>query len=405
MNVQNIEDAILKVFESCNAERVRTYLSKRNINEDIKMGVLVQEQIIGKYSGVAFTREPVTFEDKVVIEYVEGPAWDLVSGKVSPKREILDQPKGMFADLWNICKDIEQFFGTPQDIEWILSDKFYIVQSRPITTEKKITKDIPEKGIVLKGTPASPGVYKGKIQYIYDDLPVKEALKIFEKGNILVTSFLYPEYTPVLSKAGAIIAEVNTITSHVAIVAREFEIPCVVGIDLKRLSMLVHEFDEVIVDGNSGKIVIPNPRSEKIFYAKRGEHRNPFGEPDKKFLNILKEIGESVEKRDVVLFEKTVQKAIDEIINSAEKGDPLTGARYTGLCRYLQDEVPKIIKNVYPKSDLLKKFIYVDKHKSYRDDIEHIYFVLRERIQSLDYLKINGKNIMEIAYKLLEQEE
>lgn len=154
---------------------------------------------------------------------------------------------------------------------------------------------------------------------------------------------------------------------------------------------MAHEFDEVVVNGFSGEITIPNPRTSKVYYDGKKGFTNPFGEPDEEFVETLKEIGESVRKKNVEVFQESIRKAVNEVIKSAKNRDLKTGVRFTELCEYLQDEILKILEEVYSGKDLLKKFVYVDKYKKYRDEIEHIYFILRETIQSLDRLEIDGQ--------------
>jgi pyruvate,water dikinase len=132
---------------------------------------MVQSEI----SGITFTVHPVTEDrDQMVIEAGHGLGEAIVGGKITPdtyviskkRLKILDKniseqkmmivkskkgtvetlvPKGAqekqklddkkIIDLAKICNSIEKHYGKPQDIEWAYAGaKFYIVQSRPITT-------------------------------------------------------------------------------------------------------------------------------------------------------------------------------------------------------------------------------------------------------------------------------
>ena len=99
------------------------------------MAVIVQEMIHGDESGVAFTANPVTGDrDEMVIESVKGLGEKLVSGKVTPKTEIISK-RGRHTGIEKLVLEIEKHFGFPVDVEWTqIGKKVYILQSRPITT-------------------------------------------------------------------------------------------------------------------------------------------------------------------------------------------------------------------------------------------------------------------------------
>ena len=134
------------------------------------MAVVVQEQIQGIYSGVAFSRDPVGQEPGVVvIEAIAGPASDVVSGEHTPERyrawisEVEDW-KLEESDGWHLPKDVTvslqsedelgrvpemvveqvaylvrhlemRHHGLPQDIEWTYDgETLWLLQARPVTT-------------------------------------------------------------------------------------------------------------------------------------------------------------------------------------------------------------------------------------------------------------------------------
>ncbi|MEM0142930.1 MAG: PEP-utilizing enzyme [Candidatus Parvarchaeum sp.] len=86
---------------------------------------------------------------------------------------------------------------------------------------------IDNKGIAkLKGTVAYPGNTRGKALLVKD-----KHFKQAKREYILIAEATYPEYIPIMLKAKGIITEVGGILSHAAIVAREFKIPCIVGVE------------------------------------------------------------------------------------------------------------------------------------------------------------------------------
>ncbi len=79
--------------------------------------------------------------------------------------------------------------------------------------------------ILIKGLVACKGKVRGKVRIILDpSQPPKTA-----GGEIIVMPFSTPLMTMVLSKAAALITDCGGLTSHTAMIAREFNIPCIVG--------------------------------------------------------------------------------------------------------------------------------------------------------------------------------
>lgn len=117
------------------------------------MAVIVQEQIHGQFSGVAFSRDPLSGDsDTVAVEALPGPATNVVSGQVTPERysvriteaerQILSEsdkgkmPPALVIQVAQAVRDIEnRFHGIPQDMEWTFDGQtLWILQTRPITT-------------------------------------------------------------------------------------------------------------------------------------------------------------------------------------------------------------------------------------------------------------------------------
>lgn len=149
---------------------------KKLLKTKVSVAVVVQEMVESEISGIAFTVHPVT-EDKnqIIIEAGWGLGEAIVSGSITPDSYVLDKRDFSIIDIniaeqekqivrngasgikWikipnskkakqkltgaqiinlaKICLNIEKHYKKPQDIEWALKGgKFYIVQSRPITT-------------------------------------------------------------------------------------------------------------------------------------------------------------------------------------------------------------------------------------------------------------------------------
>lgn len=408
-SIDDIIERIERIYSDASSKRVVDYCKLHNISlNSVKMAVLIQKQLDPEYSGILFTKNPVSGKDEVVLEYVEGVPWNLASGNEEyTNRIILTEKSKKFNGLYRISKEIEEFFASPQDIEWAYDGKLYwILQSRPVTTLgnndfKNIIRLSPKNAVILNGTTASLGYAKGKIQYIFDDLPVGEAEKVFEKNNILATLLLYPEYDGVISKSKGIITQINSINSHVAIVARERGIPCIVGIDLKKLARYAGDFDEIIVDANNGRVIIPKPRVSEIRdksglvswnIPKWAKKVDPEGH---KLIHNLKRaiLDENAEE-----FEEGIERAISYIIDNAAKRPEISRPLFHRLARFLQDDFVKILLIKYPKEKVFERLSFIDSHPKTqpREYIDRVYLIVKKYVNSLDLLEVNGKKIYEL---------
>ena len=84
-----------------------------------------------------------------------------------------------------------------------------------------------KKKSILKGTRASAGTYEGKAKVVLDPSSCVD----FEDGDILVCSMTDPNYLPLMIRAGAFVTEKGGILCHAAILARELQKPCLIGVD------------------------------------------------------------------------------------------------------------------------------------------------------------------------------
>lgn len=113
-----------------------------------------------------------------------------------------------------------------------------------IFTVKRKTKE----GEIL-GEPVSPGVVRGRAKVLH--APFEKKL---EKGEILVTMATEPSWTPIFINACAVIMEIGGALQHGAIIAREYGLPCVTGIE--NATEIIKDGDLIEVDGTNGFIKI-----------------------------------------------------------------------------------------------------------------------------------------------------
>jgi len=111
------------------------------------------------------------------------------------------------------------------------------------------TTKIVEGENVFSGEPVSPGVYEGRIRVVHD--PSKSKLT---QGEILCCHGTDPSWTPLFLSAGALLMEVGGLMTHGSVVAREYGIPAVVG--LEKVTERLATGQLVRVDGSSGTIEV-----------------------------------------------------------------------------------------------------------------------------------------------------
>jgi pyruvate,water dikinase len=170
---------VKRCWSSLYTPRALFYRYEKNlVDQKVSVAVVVQKMIQSEISGVCFTVHPVT-QDKsqMIIEAGYGLGEAIVSGQITPDSYVIDKTDLTLLDInvacqkkmlkrksvmssgivWKsivktrqeeqkltnkqiielaqICKKIEKHYKKPQDIEWAFSKgKFYITQSRPITT-------------------------------------------------------------------------------------------------------------------------------------------------------------------------------------------------------------------------------------------------------------------------------
>lgn len=165
---EQLPSAIQRCFASYNTPAAVRYRQDRQLPSR-NMAVIVQQQVGGIYSGVAFSRDPVTrCGDEVLVEALPGAASRVVSGQYTPERyQVLVQrddlpslgeldkhgwqlpqalelpvagegtvPNRLIQQVAYLARQLEiRFQGVPQDIEWTYdNDQLWLVQCRPITT-------------------------------------------------------------------------------------------------------------------------------------------------------------------------------------------------------------------------------------------------------------------------------
>ena len=107
----------------------------------------------------------------------------------------------------------------------------------------------------LVGDAISPGVVRGAAKVL--SKPYEKPLRA---GEILVTRATEPSWTPIFINAAGVVMEIGGPLQHGAIIAREYGIPCVSG--LEGATTQIRDGDQLEVDGSSGLVRILKPASD-----------------------------------------------------------------------------------------------------------------------------------------------
>jgi phosphohistidine swiveling domain-containing protein len=152
MNVQGTENILKAVQEVWNSSTLLSdneYLRKTKIST-FRFGVIIQEMISSKLAGVSFSRNPVTNQQEIVIEAVEGYGDDLVQKGITPlrwriRKDIVtegNENHHYFSVVRQVAADtvkLKRYYGSHIDIEWAYDGKkLYYLQLRHITGKKDL---------------------------------------------------------------------------------------------------------------------------------------------------------------------------------------------------------------------------------------------------------------------------
>jgi len=171
------------------------------------------------------------------------------------KRGIMVQPEDIFYLSLDEVKDtVSTGCVNTTYKDTILLRKQEMEEYRTITPPQIIYGDQPppitsHAGHTLRGIPTSKGFYKGRVRVIKS---IQEFHKL-KKGEVLVIPYSDVGWTPLFTRAGAIIAESGGFLSHSSIIAREYGIPAIVSVpDACQLK----DGTLVTVDGFQGEITM-----------------------------------------------------------------------------------------------------------------------------------------------------
>lgn len=302
--------AIEAVFKSWNNPRAITYRKLNYIPNNLGTAVNIQSMVFGNMgqtsgTGVAFTRNPSTGENKLFGEFLmNAQGEDVVAGIRTPEdistlKDIMPDVYDKFIEITNI---LENHYKDMQDIEFTIEkEKLYILQTRngkrtakaainiavdlvadDIIDKKEAImriepnqldqllhptfeeKSLKEANIIAKGLPASPGAACGRVYF-----NTEKAVDAAKNGEdvILVRLETSPEDIEGMVLSQGILTARGGMTSHAAVVARGMGKCCVAGCSEIKVDehnkeirtiddILIKEGEYISIDGATGFVYL-----------------------------------------------------------------------------------------------------------------------------------------------------
>jgi pyruvate,orthophosphate dikinase len=305
--------AIEAVFKSWNGKRAVDYRNAAGISHTLGTAVNVQMMVFGNMgansgTGVAFTRNPATGEKKLFGDYLmNAQGEDVVAGIRTPMpiANLENENLEVFKQFMEINQKLEKHYREMQDVEFTIEQgKLWMLQTRDgkrtaratvriavemaeehlISRQEAVLRVQPihvlqllhpqfdldakteaEKAgrFLAKGVNASPGAAVGVAAF---DADVAERWGKAGRAVIMVRPETKPDDVHGMLASKGILTSRGGATSHAAVVARQFGVPCVCGAEtleidtrarrLKIGDVVVKEGDTLSIDGGTGEVYV-----------------------------------------------------------------------------------------------------------------------------------------------------
>ena len=307
--IYQMKEVIKSVFKSWENPRAVVYRRLNDIPSDWGTAVNVQEMVFGNMgddcgTGVAFTRNPSTGENKIYGEFLmNAQGEDVVAGIRTPQpmEQLKEVMPEIYEEFVGYAKKLETYFKDMQDMEFTIErGRLYILQTRngkrTALAALKVAVDLVEEGIstqeealmkidpkqldqllhpifdqealknstaIANGLPASPGAATGKIVFTAE--AAKQWFDNGQKDLILVRLETSPEDIEGMNLCKGVLTIRGGMTSHAAVVARGMGTCCVAGcsellineeqkyIETKN-GIRLSEGDYISLDGSTGNV-------------------------------------------------------------------------------------------------------------------------------------------------------
>jgi len=312
--LKQLELATEAVFKSWNGERAVVYRRQTNIPDDLGTAVNIVTMVFGNMgndsgTGVAFTRDPSTGEKVMFGDYLlNAQGEDVVAGirNTEPISAMDKEMPAVYKQFMEITGRLEKHYREMQDVEFTIErGKLWMLQTRngkrTARAAVKIAVDMGNEGLIskeeailrvtpkdvdtllhpqfddkakkqaekegkfyAKGVNASPGAAVGQVYF--DANTADQMGKEQKKAVIMVRPFTKPDDVKGMVASKGVLTSEGGATSHAAVVARQFGIPCIVGASAIKINlekrqmavgeMVVKEGDWISVDGTTGEVFI-----------------------------------------------------------------------------------------------------------------------------------------------------
>jgi pyruvate,water dikinase len=289
--------AIKETWSILYSPDVLEYAHNKGINvERLGIGVIIQNMISAKYSGITISSKSLTDPNTCVIEGIYGfgaahvikeitpdhyetqkkpyqtlgktiskQDWELKRIKGQTVKDAVPESERekqkinthILKDLTNTAQRLEEFFGTPQMVEWAMDKAdIYIISSEAVNpnTIEKTKKNSQQKintfknQLLIKGVGVSNGIINGVVVNIanYNDL---------EKVNnesIIVTAMTDQEMVGAMKIARGVVTNAGSSICHAAVICKDLSKPCVVGTRFATEQLL--DGEKIQINGQTGEI-------------------------------------------------------------------------------------------------------------------------------------------------------
>jgi pyruvate, orthophosphate dikinase len=311
--LKQLELATEAVFKSWNGKRAVDYRNAAGIAHDLGTAVNVQTMVFGNLdarsgTGVAFTRNPATGEKEIFGDYLmNAQGEDVVAGIRTPLpiANLEQENAEVFREFLEISYKLEHHYRDMQDVEFTIeSGKLWMLQTRngkrTASATVRIAVDMAEEGLITRQEAVQRVSEDHVLQLLHAQFDVTAKDKAREDGRLIATGvnaspgaavgiaafdadlaekwgkakrsviMIRPETKPddvhgMLASKG-ILTSRGGATSHAAVVARQFGVPCVCGAENLKIDvrgrnfqangMVVKEGDTVSIDGATGEVFV-----------------------------------------------------------------------------------------------------------------------------------------------------
>jgi pyruvate, water dikinase len=269
---EGLLDAYREVIASAFAPEPVAYRLARGLNSvETAMAVGFVSMVEARVSGILFSR-PIggggaVDPDAVVISTTREGSAGLTAGREGA--ELLTVARGELDDvssellareevraLFELARRLEAHFGAAQDIEWAIdrAGELFVLQSRAlgVGAPSDAAARAPAEGrtvLLAGGATACPGVGSGPVVRVAGE----GDLDGFPAGGVAVAHHSSPMLSRIMGRSAAIVCDIGSPTGHMAILAREFGVPTIVGIEGATTSLAAGRV--VTVDASTRRVL------------------------------------------------------------------------------------------------------------------------------------------------------